>query len=222
MIKYKKFMIKDKKIKHCLTQYGVLMAAIGGINDVSAAIIYTDETPDFAGGSNSQYLLDVNNDGTDDFNINNTGVSLYISPLLSINEVLGSPGNQSIYAYPFALNGTDPISSGQASWFNNGFSSGYNSLNYEGGVYGNFINVTDKYVGLRFDIGGSIHYGWVRLDVNQAGDAWVVKDYAYNDVAGLPINAGEGAPPISAEVVSGITGTDIDETTSGTDLQVSF
>ncbi len=83
------------------------------------------------------------------------------------------------------------ISSGASNWFNNGYSSGYQSLNYGSCSFGNWCSVTDRYIGLRFDIGGNIHYGWVRLDVDADGLNWVVKDFAYNTVAGQSIVAGQ-------------------------------
>ena len=65
-------------------------------------------------------------------------------------------------------------------------------MNYNSCSFGNWCSVTDRYLGLRFNIGGNTHYGWARIDVpNNASDSWTVKDYAYNINAGAPINAGQ-------------------------------
>jgi hypothetical protein len=53
--------------------------------------------------------------------------------------------------------------------------------------------VTDKYLGLKFFVGGNAHYGWARLDVTVDGDVFTIKDYAYNGTADAAINAGQMA-----------------------------
>lgn len=215
----------DKKDKNALqkrlAKYGLLTVAIAASSDAEGAIIYTDEAPDFAGGIGSQYFLDLNNDAIDDFRIWHNGSSnLYISPLGSNNEVLGSGG--ATFAYPFALTSGTTISSGAGQFFNNGFAGGFQSLNYGSCSFGNWCSVTDRYLGLRFDIGGNIHYGWVRLDVNVSGSSWTVKDYAYDDFVGAPIDAGATSSVSTASASSAIVGTDIAENSNGLDLQIDF
>lgn len=208
-----------KKLKDRLAKYGLLTVAIAATSESSAAIIYTDETPDFAGGIGSQYFLDLNNDAVNDFRIwHNGSMNLYISPLTASNDALGSGG--ATFAYPFALSNGATISSGAGNWFNNGYGGGYQSLNYGSCSFGNWCNITDRYIGLRFNIAGSIHYGWVRLDVNFAGSVWTVKDYAYNDVAGAGLNAGDTGG--SASQSTTIWGADIADNANGTDLEVTF
>ncbi len=213
---------KDTKdLKKRLANYGLLAAAITGANEADAAIIYTDIVPDFAGGLGSEYFLDLDNNAVNDFRIWHNGSSnLYISPLTATNEVLGSGGVT--YAYPFNLAASAPISSGAGGWFNNGFSGGFQSLNYGSCSYGNFCSVVDGYIGLRFDIGGNIHYGWVRIDVDAAGNVWSVKDYAYETIAGTAIGAGEMVSVPVATPASAVIGSDIADNSNGLDLQVDF
>ncbi|MGJ8592001.1 MAG: T9SS type A sorting domain-containing protein [Aquaticitalea sp.] len=191
-----------------LAQYGALTVAIAGTADASGQIVYTDVSPDYNGGVNTDYALDLNNDGTIDFEFNQMQASYYsgivivnnllVTPMAVTNEALVDDPSAGAYAYPFALNSGDVISNGQVTWNNNGFSTGYQSLNwalsYYGSLYandGNFVGVTDKFVGLRFDVAGQTHYGWARLDVDANATSWVVKDYAYNSVPDQPINAGQ-------------------------------
>ncbi|MCR9173797.1 MAG: T9SS type A sorting domain-containing protein [bacterium] len=205
-----------------LAQYGMLTAAIAVTNDADAAVVYTDETPDFTGGIGSQYFLDVDNNGTDDFRIWHDGSqNLYISPLTATNECLGSGG--ATFAYPFALSSGAVISSGAGQFFNNGFAGGFQSLNYGSCSFGNWCNVTDRYIGLRFDISGTIHYGWVRLDVNFAGNSWTVKDYAYETNGGAAISAGDtGSGGTVASQATAISGLDVANSSNETDLEFSF
>ncbi|MFD2551965.1 T9SS type A sorting domain-containing protein [Bizionia sediminis] len=181
-----------KNLTKRLAKYGALTAAMAGIADASGQIVYTDIT-DFTGGSPDEYLLDLNNDGTNDFSILNNG-NLFVSALDSGNEVIGSvPYASYPYGYPFALNANTVVSNNMnGTWLDNynGYSgSVLPSLNW-GGFDGNWINVTDKFLGLRFNISGNTHYGWVRMDVNEAGVVWTIKDYAYEATANAPITAG--------------------------------
>lgn len=66
--------------------------------------------------------------------------------------------------------------------------------NYEilnNGTEGNWIGVTDKYLGVRVKDGAQWLYGWIRLDVNTAGTSVTIKDYACNRTPNALINAGQ-------------------------------
>ncbi|WP_452226729.1 T9SS type A sorting domain-containing protein [Lacinutrix cladophorae] len=194
----KKTTLKNSSnLKKRLAQYGALTAAIAGVADANGQIIYTDITPD-EGGAGVQYLLDMDNDGTDDFSIRHFSLStygysprnnLFAAPISSNGAILGI---DSTYDYPFALNAGQTISSSQTTWLpGNGY---YKTMNYNSCGYSSsqWCDATDKYLGLRFEIAGAIHYGWARLDVNQdSGSGWLIKDYAYNSVAGEAIDAGQ-------------------------------
>lgn len=58
-----------------------------------------------------------------------------------------------------------------------------------------FNNVTDAYIGLSFPSGPNIFYGWVRVDVNNAAQTFLVKDWAYESQSGVGIKAGDGQVP---------------------------
>jgi hypothetical protein len=198
----------SSKLSKQLAKYGALTAAIAGVADASGQIIYTDVTPDFTGAGGDEYFLDLNNDGTNDFRIFNTAGSsgefyLFAQPLTASNDVLAS--NSGNFGYPFALSSGAPISNGANFWLNNGYSTGYLSLNYNNCSFGNWCSVTDRYLGLRFNIGGNTHYGWARLDVpNNAASSWTVKDYAYNTTAGDPINAGQETLSVESNSIQDI------------------
>jgi hypothetical protein len=57
---------------------------------------------------------------------------------------------------------------------------------------GSWANVSHKYLGLRFEIHGEVHYGWVRLSI--AKRLWLevkVEGYAYETTPDHPILAGK-------------------------------
>jgi hypothetical protein len=58
---------------------------------------------------------------------------------------------------------------------------------------GSWVNVKNRYLGLRFKIKGKIHYGWARLSVQVQNHTVVgtLTGYAYETVAGKAIKAGQ-------------------------------
>ena len=67
--------------------------------------------------------------------------------------------------------------------------SSYNELN--NGSVGNWVGITDGYLGVRIKSGSNWLYGWIRMDINTAGTSATIKDYACNTVANASINAGQ-------------------------------
>ena len=64
-----------------------------------------------------------------------------------------------------------------------------------GGYTGSWLDSvsvdSSKFLGLRFEIAGSTHYGWARLSIPGNGTSFTLKDYGYNSVPGAGIYAGE-------------------------------
>jgi hypothetical protein len=118
------------------------------------------------------------------------------------NAVQGSVGPYG-YSYPFALDAGDNIGDGED--FVSGsaqsvvYSRIYNIEISPGSMYGIqifsdgnwFGGQTDKYLGLRFDADGNDHYGWLRMDVAADNIEFTVKDYAFNSVAEMALEAGQ-------------------------------
>ena len=74
----------------------------------------------------------------------------------------------------------------------------WNYCNYSSSQW---CGVTDKFLGLRFDISGITHYGWARLDVPLNASGWVIKDYAYNATQTVP---GFGDPITAGQTTLGL------------------
>ncbi len=197
-----------KELQSRLTRYTSAAAAIvGAITGVNGQIIYTDVAPDATfdaanNGGPAVAGLDINNDATYDFIIFSRDSTFTDATQLNLTMVApyGTLGNAvagdtpSSYDYAFAMNSGDAINASLA-WISPA-SSGALSMAYK--VDGAFpyasywINgVTDKYLGLKFFVGGNAYYGWARLDVTAAGDVFTIKDYAYNGTANGAINAGQ-------------------------------
>ncbi|MEQ8625868.1 MAG: T9SS type A sorting domain-containing protein [Vicingaceae bacterium] len=56
---------------------------------------------------------------------------------------------------------------------------------------GQFPGAGDKFLGVKFTIGTSTHFGWVRLDMSANSDSITIKDYAYESTANATILAGD-------------------------------
>ena len=62
------------------------------------------------------------------------------------------------------------------------------------GYFGSFAQDigSDKFLGIKFDVSGDPHYGWMRFKFNAVdGSSWLLKDLAYNSVPNKAIKVGE-------------------------------
>jgi hypothetical protein len=153
-------------------------------------------------GTNGFYALDLNNDGTTDFLIRESGNTSGTvgTNALEAKEALGNAvgGYVSIFKRHCAagLKKGTPISRRQR------FISGGRNGEVMASVvqtdvvgthyYGQWVNVTNRYLGLRFKIHGKIHYGWARLSVHVQSRhiTATLTGYAYETIPNKPIIAG--------------------------------
>jgi len=138
------------------------------------------------------YPLDLNHDGITDFNISNlyypgqqsSTVLPYASPAAGVEGVSG------VYGTRFA----SALGAGSRIGPNAPFCCGVMAGPGAGRGNGNRWNVSNRYLGLKFQINGKTHYGWARLSV------WVtdvvrinaaLTGYAYETIPNKPIIAGK-------------------------------
>lgn len=69
------------------------------------------------------------------------------------------------------------------------------SLGYANNADSQFDNVTGAFIGLEFPINSFSHFGWIRVNIDNAAGTFEVVDWAYNDVAGEGIAAGQTVIP---------------------------
>lgn len=206
-----------KKLNSYLAASGTLVLSnvVFGQN-----IMYTDVNPDVVLDKNSgPFALDFNNDTGPDmtfevayfsgsgsstysgipftFVYNGSQAGVQPGPLGGVQgQVIGSSSTFGVSA----LNTGDAISAA------NNFSSQSAALGVKGQVsipafsfnynfnQGDFLGVSEKFMGMKFSGGGNIYYGWVRLSLDTldpAGLKLTIHDYAYNADPDQPINAGD-------------------------------
>ena len=171
-----------------------LIAFISVALSASASITYTPVNRVIP--NNGAYGIDFNHDGVKDFWIGSfdgivfcglrsgTGGSANLSPVKSTSGVIlngvfaaALPAAVSVgSAQVFAHRQT------QLMWFNCGRQAG------------NWVNVSNHYLGLEFQIAGQTHFGWAELSVGSTART-VVVGFAYETIAGKSIITGQtGAP----------------------------
>jgi hypothetical protein len=176
---------------------------------VEAKIVYTPAHVPIL-GPRGFYYLDLNHDGVADFRISNT--TNYNTDQAFWNLFVGgAPGNAVIGT--FVYRGFPP----DAHAFQQGANIGPGGRFYSqpakmvsfyvgGGGYsahGNWDNVTNRYLGFKFQIGGKTHYAWARLTVQVlTGPVRInalLTGYAYETIPNTPIMAGKTSGRDDAE-----------------------
>jgi len=176
---------------------------------VGAKIVYTPAHHVI--NANQTYRLDLNHDGTSDFELKNvfntfSGNSagyLRILPQTSANEVWAAaraPGCGSEELCAAALPKGKSV--GPKGSFRQDYPDGelMTASDVVSGHSGSWLNVT-RYLGLKFVIKGKTHYGWARLAVS--AQRFVVTatltGYAYETIPGKAIIAAATKGPDDAE-----------------------
>ena len=225
----------DIGIKNITTYSAIAGIFISFHNITNAQIVYTNIDPDeILNADGDSYLLDLNNDGTVDFNLDFVNFELpgifYIATepsqtwdglvkqvIVSDNNnfVAGSYGEYDTFL-PYAL---EPgVEVGPALQFLNNATSDMQFLGlyvgiidypHVGSTYpfinrGNWNGENEKFLGLELHSGGDIFYGWVRLSVQPDYIGFTVHDYAYQATPNTPIITGEGETCATSPDIIGV------------------
>jgi len=200
-----------------------IAAAAAGVSISAAAvpaqaeIIYTPKTGSFSGG---HLLIDLDQNGTADFELairTQHFSSFFGSYHLGRLNIGAESANGSVIASngsAAALMSGGVIGSvrnfrnvhdGRGHMFQirtvRTFSSGI-SFRY---ATGNWNHTTDRFLGMRFQINGETHYGWLRLSVQQRGRYTIVatvNGFAYETTPNQSILAGQTSGGQIADVAN--------------------
>jgi len=147
--------------------------------------------------------LDLNNDGIPDFQFTNyiysthgNGESyLKISPLQQGNEIWGAriTGNRHVTAAALS-EGLQVGSNANFRSYPQGIDMAYRGHNsISGAASGNWLKVETAFLGLKFVIGGQVHYGWALVKLTGPGQflSGSIFGYAYETVPNQPIITGK-------------------------------
>jgi hypothetical protein len=161
-------------------------------HSAEAKIVYT-KTHHVITNHERIYYVDLNHGGVTDFTLsiytgctgNNSFASLLAVGAQS-NEVQGADGLA--YALPRGARIASKVPLLGRGVMAYAFAGGGNT-----GSRGDWVNVANRYLGLKFSIRAKIHYGWARLTVKATGASITatLTGYAYETIPNKPIIAGE-------------------------------
>ena len=176
-----------------LAKYSALSLALAGISDATGQIVFVDVDPDFVGGMGDVFSMDIDQNGTDDFVLQQEGIITNVA----VPVIGDSQGG--IY---YATNLEEGAMIGPTETFlPNG------DLCYGGGFAYSFCQpqtAEDGIVGFSFDIDGDTHYGWARLLGVDAMN-FTVAEFGYNENPGEPIPAGATTLSLSDNTIEGLS-----------------
>ncbi len=174
---------------------GVLCLARPG----EAKIVYTKAHKRLA--PNSLYQLDLDHDGIADFTLHrfwfgSTTDVLQVYADVNGNWIAGVRTSVSYGEIAFALPAGKKVSSKLPSAGN--FMAAQRSRKGSLSCYGYWAGVENRFLGFKFSIKGSTHYGWARLNVGcrkvRGLDA-LLTGYAYETIPNKPIITGKTKGP---------------------------
>jgi hypothetical protein len=171
------------------------VAVLAAVPPATAEIVYTPAyhviQPNRGG---TGFLLDLNHDGINDFLIDN-----FYSTTSAILSVWVTPEQVGNEIFATAKGFAAAIPAGVAVGSNGEFhpESSLVMANNDfpvGNCQGPWKQARDKYLGLKFEISGEVHFGWARLSVScftPAAAHVLLTGYAYETVANTPIETGK-------------------------------
>lgn len=185
--------------RYALAASAAGMGMLAPANVSEAKIVYT-KTYEVI-GADSVYPLDLNHDGTIDFLIHELGStvcsSLSQSNRLGVKQAFGNAVAASKYYSAGALLKGAVIGSRQRFVSSTRFSFGELMARACGGngcsPSGAWVDVHNRYLGLKFLIDGKTHYGWARLSVRVRACkiTATLTGYAYETIPNKAILAGQ-------------------------------
>jgi hypothetical protein len=172
----------------------LLLTAAVALSTIAATgqIVYTDITDassTIAPPNVDEFVaIDFNNDGTEEYNFrwdvfNDEMWFLHIT-FGDDNEINRKEGSTSMETYVEPMNVNDAIST-TGDW-GNSFPEPFIGDSFDN----NFKGLGDRYIGTKFSLNGSIHYGWILVSFDN-NSLFTVKSYAYESTADTSINAGD-------------------------------
>lgn len=198
----KKPKTREKQLTNKLKSYSALTSAfLAAASGADAQILYHDVNPDVV-LHNSDYSVDMDQDGMTDFilkqisvtssgnNYQAAGISAPSSRLTNrvITKVISSS-----FFYADRLNAASPIGPAVTGWqtMQQGISYVFPlGINFSNSFYG-FWGGQNGYLGVEFKTNGNTFYGWIECYVSVHADTLILKGFGYEAMPNTLINAGD-------------------------------
>jgi len=187
--------------------FAIIVASALSAVVAHAQIIYTNIPDVTISKAGAKYSLDLNNDGTKDYEFQIHTLSVYArdckgkktSYYLTITTLNGNE----VFAYAIALP-RNSIIDNSCCWNDVGnmeYSSWYCLGGWIQSFGGDWTNGNDKYLGLKLHVASTVYYGWARCSasIDNTGTklTLTIKDYAYNSIPNQSILAGQTSTAVT-------------------------
>jgi hypothetical protein len=197
----------SESIHQQLNMYAIAAGAAGVsllalAQPAEAKIVYTPAHIKIGSGGVGNYYLDINHDGVADFLISAGSSCDPDRCLYSFDVETTTPGKGGIaFQGSFGRPLAQALHQGAVIGVKRGFQplAGMVSATYfstgKQNITGHWINVTNRYLGLKFQVKGKTHYGWARLNVKVHKHPFSISatltGYAYETIPNKLIIAGK-------------------------------
>jgi hypothetical protein len=200
----KPFVLEEHLNWYALAATAAGLGMLGSSQLSQAEIVYTKAHRPVA--PNTTFHLDLNHDGIADFSLKDT---LSSKSLIVYGRLFGLPigpknqiaGHQGFFGRVYASALFAGVRVGPKAQFLSyqglmaeSTFNGQMRAPAQGYCTGPWVNVTDRYLGLKFEIKGEVHFGWARFNVsclNQNTEVvGLLTGYAYETVPNRPIVMG--------------------------------
>lgn len=193
----------NSKLDRSLAAYMTAATAAGvgllAATNAEAKIVYTpaDQILVFH-GNDSQMPFDINGDGIPDilFTWGTVGYGSYVgaSPEAG-NGIVGAPGSAAALPWGTRIGPKDAfVTTAELMMERAGCHSKCSTFGPWAGKYNRFL-------GVKFTIGGETHYGWVNLNMTRGSGT--ITGYAYETIPNKPLVAGEKTESTGASLSMG-------------------
>jgi hypothetical protein len=178
---------------------GVSVLSLAGSSE--AKIVYTPAHRVISDGRS--YKLDFAGDGRTDLTLQNKHISNCTTDGCTTWQSLAVnlPGSNQVVYNVF---GAVAMKAGMRIGPVDPFAGGPQVLVFGNGSFGgSWVNVKNRYLGVKFKIKGKYHYGWARLSVSVGRPITItatLTGYAYETIANKPLNAGQTKGPDNAGI----------------------
>jgi hypothetical protein len=190
----------SESVHHRLNMYASAASAAGVsllalTRRAEARIVYTPSHVRIS--QNSTVPLDLNHDGINDFSFSNFYAGWTNSGVGAL-LLKGAQGNGFWASTSSAAALPAGVSIGPKGPFR-GYGAMANMFQTAGSFqsWGPWVNVKRRYLGLKFLIKGTTHFGWARLNVTNGhgGFSGTITGYAYESIPNKPIITGKTKEP---------------------------
>ncbi len=186
------------KLKKKLSKYSIV--GCGMITGINAGVVTT--AVDSTLTDTQSFEIDFEGSDGTDIEVKNLSFSDPVGDAMLVTgseyvSFLGILSGSKFLPYVLTQNKSIPVSPATGVWGKGADNIGTLTYDLYGATRGYWANQSSRYLGIKFEISGTTHYGWVLLSVSKADDEITIHSYAYETDANTGISS-----PLPVELIS--------------------